>query len=259
MEGRWGFRGQRESDWSLSTSLDRAVKVEFSAPTASGYYHLDRETEIRNLLFRFQQQAHRYGGVPSEGDLTSWFALMQHYGAPTRLLDWTSSPYVGLYFAAEDEPLNQGGSSAIWAIDLEWLEVRANELLQQSGLGSLSEDSGERADCLNRLLRETEKPIIVRIDPSRVDERIAAQQGFFLCKLLHPAEFSVVLMDMMMHPELPASPVVRKLEVPASCRIDFLMSLRAMNIHRASLFPGLDGFGRSLRLDLELKVKASLA
>jgi PII-like signaling protein len=39
-------------------------------------------------------------------------------------------------------------------------------------------------------------------------------------------------------------------------RITFLKNLRAMNIHGASLFPGLDGFGQSLKLDLEMKVKA---
>jgi hypothetical protein len=44
-------------------------------------------------------------------------------------------------------------------------------------------------------------------------------------------------------------PVVRKLLVDADLRLRFLKKLRAMNIHRASLFPGLDGFGRSLKLN----------
>jgi len=60
---------------------------------------------------------------------------------------------------------------------------------------------------------------------------------------------------MMIRSEIPDQPVVRKLEVGNSHRIEFLKNLRAMNIHRASLFPGLDGFGQSLRLDLEIKVK----
>lgn len=48
-------------------------------------------------------------------------------------------------------------------------------------------------------------------------------------------------------------PPVRKPELGASCRTEFLKRLREMNIHRASLFPGLDGFAQSLGLDLELK------
>jgi len=58
---------------------------------------------------------------------------------------------------------------------------------------------------------------------------------------------------MIVHPEVPGQPVLRKLELQAGSRKEFLRNLRAMNIHRASLFPGLDGFAQSLRLDLEIK------
>jgi hypothetical protein len=57
LKGSWCYRGQREAGWLLNTSLDRAVRREHSSANSSGYYHLDRETEIRELLFRFQQQA----------------------------------------------------------------------------------------------------------------------------------------------------------------------------------------------------------
>ncbi len=68
-------------------------------------------------------------------------------------------------------------------------------------------------------------------------------------------------MTMMMHPktsempDLRDRPVIRRLVLSSKLRIEFLKNLRAMNIHRASLFPGLDGFGQSLKLDLEIKVK----
>jgi len=83
--------------------------------------------------------------------------------------------------------------------------------------------------------------------------RLFAQQGIFLCKLYHKASFGQILMTMMMHPEPTHRPVIRKLEIESNLRIKFLRLLRAMNIHRASLFPGLDGLGLSLKLDLELK------
>jgi hypothetical protein len=63
----------------------------------------------------------------------------------------------------------------------------------------------------------------------------------------------VKLMSMMFWSEIPERPVVRKFEVEGTLRCEFLKKLRVMNIHRASLFPALDGFAQSLRLDLELK------
>jgi len=252
LKGGWCFRGQSDSEWLLHTTLDRAVKKGWSAENRSGYYHLDREFEGRELLFRFQQQAHQYlGNLPAGDDLGSWFALMQHYGVPTRLLDWTQSPSVGMYFAIEYEA-QKGSLSALWAIDLDWLERRGRELSKSRE--AWAEDSKLRADYANTLLCDKDEPIIIRINPHMADERMLAQQGLFLCKLVHRATFNQILMTMMIHPSVPSLPVVRKLDVEKKLRIEFLRNLREMNIHRGSLFPGLDGFGRSLRIDLEIKV-----
>lgn len=148
LDGSWGFRGQRESDWTLQTSLDREIRVFHN----SGHYPLDRQTEENELLFRFQQQVHNYvRHLPSADDRAGWLALMQHYGVPTQLLDWTQSPYVALYFAVEEKPQGikkdcsspsdekkarqEERCSAVWAIDLKWLEEKTKE-----ELGSISDD-----------------------------------------------------------------------------------------------------------------------
>jgi hypothetical protein len=258
LQGSWCFRGQREAAWWLDTSLDRTVKKEWSSANSTGYYHLNREIEQLGLLVRFQQQAHLYvRHLPPDDDLGSWFALMQHHGVPTRLLDWTNSPYVAMYFALEQEPEREEKRSAIWAIDLDWLERKERELFQSEVAKSVSDDANSRVAYLNSLLGHKEKQGIIRIDPPKTNERMAAQQGLFLCNLYHEAMFNLMLITMIIHPGPPDLPVVRKLEVERNHRITFLKNLRAMNIHRASLFPGLDGFGQSLRLDLEIKVKSA--
>jgi len=141
---------------------------------------------MRDLLYRFQQYAHHYlPHAPPMNDLSSWYALMQHHCVPTRLLDWTESSYVAMYFAVEGKRQREKEShSAVWAIDLPWLETKGRELLQLKNSAPTVVDGSpaEVADYTNRLLRETEESVIVRINPQMSNPRSFAQQGVFLCK-----------------------------------------------------------------------------
>ncbi len=260
LQGSWCFRGQREASWLLSTSLDRAVRVEL----ANGYYHRERESTQRDLLFRFQQQAHNHVvNVPDIDDTISWLALMQHYGAPTRLLDWSKSAFVALHFALVEEPQEEAACSAVWAINLKWLEEQEREFAQSGSLTSpySRDDFNAKAKCVNDYIRDSNnnKPIIICIDPLKISERMVAQQGTFLCKMVHQIYFGGVLVHMMTINDTPVQPVVRKITINKSLRIAFLKRLRDMNIHIASLYPGLDGLGKSLKLDQEIKAKNDLS
>jgi FRG domain len=239
----WCFRGQREATWFLHTSLDRAVLREFDAEHSdgirvTGYYHLDRETESSKKLRQFRERAKRHAlDMPADDDTGSWFALMQHYGTPTRFLDWTKSAFIAAYFAFEKEAQEEGRRSAVWAIDLDWLERRGRELLTSEVVKLAGNDEESRARWENSLIEECRDPVIIKVKPSEICDRMAAQRGILLCKLFDEASFSLILMRMMIHPEIPDQPVVRKLEIAASHRAEFLTELRAMGIHRASLFP----------------------
>jgi hypothetical protein len=242
LDGTWCFRGHRESGWLLLTSLDRATKRDINETHAgrnvTGYYHLDRDEEGGKYLRQFSEQANRYTSKPpSDDDSGSWFALMQHYGTPTRFLDWTSSPYVAAYFALEKEAQEDEKRSAVWAIDLDWLEERGRELLQGKGRISTDDNDKDRARWENRLLAECQEAVIVKMNPLEPNDRMAAQQGILLCHLLPEAPFFTTLMRMMIFPETVRRPVIRKLEIDTRHRTEFLDRLRAMNIHKAPLFP----------------------
>jgi hypothetical protein len=256
LHGSWCFRGQRESGWTLRTSFDRAVTVVIP----HGHYPLNRSNVEDEMLFRFQQQAHQFiPHLPSAEDKLSWFALMQHHGAPTRLLDWTLSPFVALYFAVEEaarefnDEQKQGntesddGYSAVWALNLDWLETQKENYLE-----SLSPESQNAVR--NGLLDQREVPLIVRVDPRQASQRMAAQQGMFLWKMYKDVPFFDQILISMIRKSMQQQPVIKKLKLGKNLRIEFLQTLRSMNIHRASLFPGLDGFGKSLSTNLEIEV-----
>jgi FRG domain len=183
---------------------------------------------------------------------------MQHYGGPTRLLDWTECPFVGMYFALRDEP-GGGSSSALWAIDLRRLEQKAQETLNLDE-STLPAHRPARVTFLNTLLRESEKPLVVRIDPQRPNDRMVAQKGFFLWKMYEEIPFfDQMLMAMMLNPEIVQSPVIRKLEVSPELRSRFLERLfREKNVHEAALFPGRD-FCEPLRIELRAMVESAKA
>src|SRR2546430_2167295 len=101
--GTWMFRGQKTADWPLMTAFERL----------KGFRHGAEEHIVRE----FKKRAHQY--LPSQllpSNSLEWLALMQHHGAPTRLLDCTFSRYVASFFALEDAE----GDSAVWAIDYLW-------------------------------------------------------------------------------------------------------------------------------------------
>ncbi len=103
----WAFRGERDERWPLYSSLSRYLQN----------FGVDRgawpEQEGR-ILRVFKRKAHQFLVQPPEPDDDfQWLALMQHHGAPTRLIDFTWSPYVAAFFALE-RTLTDG---VVWAMN----------------------------------------------------------------------------------------------------------------------------------------------
>lgn len=258
------FRGHREASWNLTTTLDRAVLKAYSIDTydihSTNLVRVNPQDNERAVLVEFQRGAHHYHATtPTPDHVVDWLALMQHYGAPTRLLDWTRSPYVALYFAMQEE---SNGDAALWAIDLQWFEERSSDLLHQHNK-DCPDGSDFRAACeyTDRILFREDNPyVIVSASPMRLNERMLAQRGHLLCSLRNDnvAPFSAVFLGMLIQPSVVDRQVVSKIVIDKGRRISFLEKLRQMNIHSASLFPGLDGFARSLAVTLDIAVADQL-
>lgn len=79
------------------------------------------------MIREFQRHLHHYSAnVPDITLNDEWLSLMQHYGATTRFLDFTYSPYVAAYFAFEHSESNS--QVAVWAIDSTWCTERLSQI-----------------------------------------------------------------------------------------------------------------------------------
>ncbi len=258
LPGKWAFRGQNDATWRLATSLERATTLTVKVGENTGDMLLDPSFNEQNLLAEFQRRSKQYlKHLPDESDTLSWLSLMQHYGAPTRLLDWTYSPYVGLFFAVQRLILNDDGApkpSGLWAIDLSRLQQAGWSRVGDKLQGIFQAPTlRSRCEQMNGAIFSPSSPsVVILADPLSLDERMAAQQSTFLYALGSNFNFDIVLLGMIS--STLDSPIVQKLEIAASARIEILSELEKANITAASLFPGLDGFARSLGDRLEISV-----
>lgn len=253
----WLFRGM-PANFDLQTSLERAL---IDADIA-----LDKAPGIeRKLLKEFKRRAHFYvTPLPAEGDVLGWLALMQHYGAPTRLLDWTYSFFVAAFFALADarsNPVEQRQPAVVWALYRDAFKLAsqapqagtaydtaASKSPWQADIGRAGSDNvydGINAYMLH--VMETPSRSIWAVNPFRLNERLSVQQGVFLC----PGDVTTSFEDNLKAGKpTPDALVCFQLSTEPEARSEMLAALHRMNINSASLFPGLDGFSRSLKQSL---------
>jgi len=254
------FRGQSRAIWTLQTKAERATLADWSADSGDKHYdfveNVMPEDNEETLLTEFQREAHNYHvTIPASDEIVDWLALMQHYGAPTRMLDWTRSPYIALYFAMRTDPADK---ATLWAIDMKWLKERSVELLHQHG-EDCPDDPSAFSGYINRILLRPENPrIIVPASPRELNDRMRIQQGELLCNLRHGFAFSTILLGMMLNPSKVRRQVVSRIVVNKDTGSEFLEKLRRMKIDEANLFPGNDPFAESLTAKLAELVQSQV-
>ena len=225
------FRGQADKGWPLEHSLARKLPDNISENDA-----IDVE---KFLMSKFQEQAHFFADVVKldDTDLPSYWMLMQNHGAPTRVLDWTASPFVALYFAVNQKP-NQDG--AVYIINQGRVILES-----QKRFGADYDIASGPQKTYDKLFRASEKEMLFPVQLIRSIQRVAVQQGRGTICTNILAKHSDVLLDVLGDVD-PSVTKYHKLVIPAQLKMQFLQRLRQMNITPNSLFPGIDGLGMDI-------------
>lgn len=194
-----------------------------------------------HLLRNFRKYAHR-DSVPGDS-VWNWLALGQHHGLPTRLLDWSFSPYVGLHFVT-DNPERYASDGVLWCVDYvrihEILPAKLRALLEKEGSNVFTAEMLQHAAAsLDHLDALAEDPFVLFLEPPSLDDRIVNQ--FALFSLMSSP-------DGRLDRWLASRPgVCRRVILPASLKWEVRDKLDQANITERVLFPGLDGLSRWLK------------
>ncbi len=232
----WVFRGQENYEWTLSPSIERIDLKEFES----------------QMLIDFKRNAHLYINTSNITTTIEWLSYLQHYGAPTRLLDWSYSPYVSAFFAMVNKNIDSE-DAAIWAINLDKLIQKASETSKNLNKFNYIQSESYR---FSRELEEKEfielfmsgkfGPFILPISPKSGQLRLNNQQGVFLCQTDFNKTFQKNLESSFKDSDMKKN--IKKIIIPSSLKPDILEELNFMNINYSSIFPGLEGYIKSLSL-----------
>ena len=223
---RYAFRGLSDSNYKLESRLAR--------------HGGDFRKLEKHLLRNFKKYAHR--SVVEKDSIWNWLSVAQHYGLPTRLLDWTYSPFVAMHFATADiDAFNVDG--VIWAVNY----VKTHNILPEKLSRKLEEEGAnvftvemlfESIKSLTELENLSSDPFILFFEPPSIDDRIVNQFAFFSMSSDSKVVLNSWLEDKM--------DFWRKIVIPAKLKWEIRDKLDQANITERVLFPGLDGLTKWL-------------
>ncbi len=237
-KAQWAFRGQSDNR-ELTTKIERLGSL----------FHvgLDKLPDYEwKLLREFRRRAHIYcSNPPKEHEHVEWLALLRHHEGPTRLLDFTYSPFIATFFALE--MARENTDSVVWAIDKNWVRDRARNIVGREIFDAFA--TKRDGESFKKMFLENRHCFAGSVNPYRLNERLSLQQGVFLCPGDITGSFVKNLKGKTKAETLRKH--ICRIVISHVCRKRTLDRLRKMNIDRTTLFPGLDGFAQSLNTRFE--------
>jgi len=218
---------------------------------------VDKLLEIENDLYEeFGRCATQLSDANSIHDEWDSYFLMQHHGAPTRLLDWSDGALISLHFAVRDKPTPPKSGSLVYVLDPYWLgellrqhpdrkdaEERWKKYWKKNPTG-VDEGEWERLylpsdedDAKEPLLATPETPMLW--DSPHVTRRVAAQRSRFMIFGTDPSW--LVKMEKEERSRLVS------ITIPRGSINRITQELKDAGITESVVYPDLDGLGRELK------------
>lgn len=216
------YRGQARADW----------------PLMPGYVRLANPPSEATLLKRFKQSAAMLIEMAPRESF-DWLFLMQHYGVPTRLLDWSESPLVGLYFAVEDLLREGDQDGALWLLRPSELNKNAhiNNRDEEGYIPSFDDEELHSYSVESLAQNRRIQLLPVATIATRNNARIQAQLGVFT--IHHHENISIDAVGDSSH--------IIKYVIPSASKKVLLDQLRLLGFSKFQLFPELASIGQIIK------------
>jgi len=260
----WIFRGE---------CLPENAKPEMNLQTSLNKVCSDFNLKLNNVL-KVEEKMMRdfrrkYDGPDRrfvESDTLYCISLMRHYGAPTRLLDWTYSPFVAAYFALEKWHPTNSPEVVIWCLSDKWCYesfIKAYPKLKKDldrykkihDSKNITLPQIEKKNALfDKLFMKNKYDYVYPVNPMATHARLNVQQSVLLCPGRATTPLLQILESLSKNNSAPSvrNPIRKfywKVKNKTEC-LDALDELHLSNISRISLFPGAEGFAQSLKFRL---------
>jgi hypothetical protein len=245
---KWIFRGQCYIE-PIMSGFERALNS-YGVP-------LSDAPDIEKWMIRDFRR--KYDGIDLDivsKDTFYCLSLMQHYGCPTRLLDWTYSPYIAAFFAVENMSLEKGAkrNPFVFCLNHKWINDSAQKNINNDRLFDMRfhDETMTNKSFEPLYMSKKRKTFILADNPYQLHKRLSIQRGLFVIQ----GDISSSMMDniaSMKGWQSKGNVIKFKLKIDTEKELDRVYEdLRLMYITRESLFPGLDGFSESLKQNIYL-------
>ena len=214
------WRGHSRKSWNLHPSI----------------YHKNLAKNETNMAVQFRNQARvRHRAVPDIKDGTSWLFLMQHYGLPTRLLDWSDSPLIALYFSIKDITTDDedGVVYGLMPTELNHKQVGTKSILGPGGaishkvFDNVWKNPSEKYDAFN----------ILAINTQHVDIRQMVQASQFT---IHGTNTPITALE-------GARDCLVSITIPSSVKKSFRQIMNLFHFNDSYLFPDLEHLAQQIQ------------